>query len=189
MSGMRKLREKRHNRVYHPISRIAHRSFSLDADERDRCHMRPTDLRGMPGIASCSHFSLRHLSPLAKAGYVELADGGNKSSCRSAYRLTRKGRGGSGWAFCGPAHRNGGIAFAAEVLEFGSRGAENGMYTSGGRMRPASDTARRDVSPLLGGLRLGDCARICAHGRSQVSENMVKYHHSLASGEVMVKYV
>ena len=29
---MRKLREKRHDRVYHPISRIAHRSFSLDAD-------------------------------------------------------------------------------------------------------------------------------------------------------------
>ena len=24
--------------------------------------------------------------------------------------------------------------------------------------------------------KLGDCARICAHGRSQVSENMVKYH-------------
>ena len=32
-------------------------------------------------------------------------------------------------------------------------------------------------------------ARICAHGRSQVFENMVKYHCSLASGEGMVKYV
>ena len=36
-----------------------------------------------------------------------------------------------------------------------------GLFTSGGRMRPASDTARRDVSPLLGesggyGVRL-DC--------------------------------
>ncbi len=30
---MRKLREKRHSRVYHPISRIAHGSFCLDADE------------------------------------------------------------------------------------------------------------------------------------------------------------
>jgi len=38
MSGMRKLREKRHSRVYRLISRIAHRSFCLDADERDRCH-------------------------------------------------------------------------------------------------------------------------------------------------------
>ena len=49
MSGMRKLREKRHNRVYHLISRIAHRSFCLDADERDRCHMRPIELRGTGG--------------------------------------------------------------------------------------------------------------------------------------------
>jgi hypothetical protein len=31
---MRKLRENRHNRVYHLISRIAHRAFYLDADER-----------------------------------------------------------------------------------------------------------------------------------------------------------
>ena len=33
-----------------------------------------------------------YLSPLTKTGYIELVDGGNKSSCRSAYRLTRKGR-------------------------------------------------------------------------------------------------
>ena len=33
---MRKLRENRHNRVYHLISRIAHRAFYLDADERER---------------------------------------------------------------------------------------------------------------------------------------------------------
>ena len=33
---MRKLREKRHSRVYHLISRIAHRAFYLDSDERDR---------------------------------------------------------------------------------------------------------------------------------------------------------
>lgn len=33
ISGMRKLRENRHNRVYHLISRIAHRSFYLDVDE------------------------------------------------------------------------------------------------------------------------------------------------------------
>ena len=88
MSGMRKLREKRHNRVYHLISRIAHRSFYLDADERNRCHMRPIELRDMLGIASSSYFTLRYLSPLAKAGYVELVDGGNKSSCRCVYRLT-----------------------------------------------------------------------------------------------------
>ena len=54
--------------------------------------MRPIELRDMLGIASRSYFTLRYLSPLAKAGYVELVDGGNKSSCRSAYRLTRKGR-------------------------------------------------------------------------------------------------
>jgi len=29
---------------------------------------------------------LHNLSPLAKAGYIELVDGGNKSSCRRAYR-------------------------------------------------------------------------------------------------------
>jgi len=140
--GMRKLRENRHNRVYHLISRIAHRAFYLDADERDRfidvmkrsaafsgvrllawCVMtnhvhvlvfvpepeklsdddilarmrtlyrksRFVELRDMLGIASRSYFTLHYLSPLAKAGYIELADGGNKSSCRGYYRLTRKG--------------------------------------------------------------------------------------------------
>ena len=89
---MRKLRENRRNRAHHLISRIAHRSVYLDADERDRCHMRPIELRDMLGIASRSYFTLRYLSPLAKSGYVELVDGGNKSSCRSAYRLTRRGR-------------------------------------------------------------------------------------------------
>jgi hypothetical protein len=54
--------------------------------------MRPVELRGMPGIAGRSNFTLRYLSPLAKAGCVELVDGGNKSSCRSAYWLTGKGR-------------------------------------------------------------------------------------------------
>ena len=92
---MRKLRENRHNRVYHLISRIAHRSFYLDDEERDRfidVTCGPSiELRDMLGIASRSYFTLRYLSPLAKAGYVELVDGGNKSSCRSAYRLTRKG--------------------------------------------------------------------------------------------------
>ena len=33
-----------------------------------------------------------YLSPLAKAGFVEPVDAGNRSSCHSAYRLTRKGR-------------------------------------------------------------------------------------------------
>ena len=89
---MRKLREKRHNRVYRPISRIAHRSFCLDDDECDRCHMRPIERRGMLGIASRSYFTLRYLSPLAKAVCIELVDGGNKSPCRSACRLTGKGR-------------------------------------------------------------------------------------------------
>ena len=54
--------------------------------------MRPVELRGMLGIASRSYFTLHYLSPLAKAGFVEPVDAGNKSSCRSAYRLTRKGR-------------------------------------------------------------------------------------------------
>ena len=134
---MRKLRENKHNRVYHLISRISRRAFYLDADERDRfidvmkrsaafsgirllawCvmtnhvhilvyvpepeklsdadlqrgSMRPVELCDMLGIASSSYFTLHYLSPLAKAGFVALVDGGNKSSCRSAYRLTRKGR-------------------------------------------------------------------------------------------------
>ena len=54
--------------------------------------MRPVELRGMLGIASRSYFTLHYLSPLAKAGFVEPVDAGNKASCRSAYRLTRKGR-------------------------------------------------------------------------------------------------
>ena len=33
---MRKLRENRPNRVYHLISRVAHRAFFRDADERTR---------------------------------------------------------------------------------------------------------------------------------------------------------
>ena len=69
---MMKLRENRHNRVYHLISRIAHGSFCLDADERDRWHVRLIELRGIPGIAGRSYFTLCYLSPLAKAGYVEL---------------------------------------------------------------------------------------------------------------------
>ena len=32
ISDMRKLRENKHNRVYHLISRIAHSAFCLDAD-------------------------------------------------------------------------------------------------------------------------------------------------------------
>ena len=89
--GIRKLREERHDRVYRPISRIARRSFCLDDDERDRCHMRPIERRGMLGIAIRSYFTLRYLSPLAKAVCIELVDGGNKSPCRSACRLTGKG--------------------------------------------------------------------------------------------------
>ena len=54
--------------------------------------MRPVELRDMFGIASRSYFTLHYLSPLARAGFVELVDAGKKSSCRSAYRLTRKGR-------------------------------------------------------------------------------------------------
>ena len=54
--------------------------------------MSPVELRDMLGIASRSYFTLHYLSPLAKAGYIEMVDGVNKSSCRCAYRLTRKGR-------------------------------------------------------------------------------------------------
>ena len=46
----------------------------------------------MLGIASRPYFTLHYLSPLAKAGFVEPVDAGNRSSCHSAYRLTRKGR-------------------------------------------------------------------------------------------------
>ena len=54
--------------------------------------MRPVELRDMLGIASRPYFTLHYLSPLAKAGFVEPVDAGNRSSCHSAYRLTRKGR-------------------------------------------------------------------------------------------------
>jgi hypothetical protein len=35
---MRKPRENKHNRVYHLISRIAHRAFFLNADENREGH-------------------------------------------------------------------------------------------------------------------------------------------------------
>ena len=41
MSGMRKLRENKHNRVYHLIGRISHRAFYLDAGERGDGRDRP----------------------------------------------------------------------------------------------------------------------------------------------------
>ena len=40
-----------------------------------------------------------------------------------------------------------------------------GLFTSGGRMRPASDTARRDVSPLLGEAE-GYRVRLDCHSKS-----------------------
>ncbi len=62
--------------------------------------------------------------------------------------IEREGDSGMGvlWGFSRNCPSERGIAFAA-----GSLGVwELRRETAGGRMRPASDTARRDVSPLLG---------------------------------------
>jgi len=71
---MRKLRENRHNRVYHLISRIAHRAFYLDADERDRfIDVNPVKAK----IVSC----IEHASDYRWGSYHE-ACGGDADAIR-----------------------------------------------------------------------------------------------------------
>ena len=54
--------------------------------------MRPVERRDTLGIASRSYFTFHYLPTLAKSGFIEPVDAGNRSSCHNAYRLTRKGR-------------------------------------------------------------------------------------------------
>ena len=73
MCGVRSLRENLPNRVYHLISRVAHRAYFSECS------------------ASRTYFTLRYLSPLAAGGYIAPVDKDNISSSRRAYKLTRKG--------------------------------------------------------------------------------------------------
>ena len=113
---MRNLRENLPNRVYHLISRLAHRAYFLDAEECTRfveLMKRVAAFSGIELLAYCEmanhvhilvfvpepgtlrspaeSFTLRHLSPLVADGYIAPVDKDNLSLSRRAYKLTRKG--------------------------------------------------------------------------------------------------
>ena len=93
---MKKLRENRHNRVYHLISRIAHRSFYLDDEERDR-FMDVTC--GQSSFAACwglqafrtSRFAISRRWPRRAASSWLTTGTGRPAAAPTA----RRGRGGS----------------------------------------------------------------------------------------------
>ena len=106
---MRKLRENLPNRVYHLISRVAHRAFFLNAEELAAREAEEEGLtpKSVPtlrrerkdalGIASRSYFTLKYLSPLVAGGYIAPVDKDSPSSSRCAYKLTRKGKEAAQW--------------------------------------------------------------------------------------------
>jgi len=67
---MRALRNFRHNRCYHLISRIANRAFFLTDEERTRFVDRLW--RVALSISSANFFTSRYLTPLATAGYISV---------------------------------------------------------------------------------------------------------------------
>lgn len=98
----------------------------------------------------------------------------------------------AGGAFCGAfAALSIGTGNCCRCRESWSLGVKEREGSVNGRRSDASRIQHGETGRLAvpWGIALGDCVRICARGRSQVSENMVKYHCSLASGEGMVKYV
>ena len=107
---MRQLMNFQTNRCYHLVSRVAHRAFYMNEDERTRfIHSfapvdwardllavladkpkRPADLRRELGISSPNYFTSRYLTPLAAAGLI--ASEGATHVPQRTYRLTAKGR-------------------------------------------------------------------------------------------------
>ena len=53
---------------------------------------RPAELRAALGIASANFFTVRYLTPLAKAGYISLENPASIHSPLQRYRLQAKGR-------------------------------------------------------------------------------------------------
>ena len=52
----------------------------------------PAELRAALGIVSANFFTVRYLTPLAKAGYIAAVDTENLHSPQRKYRLAAKGR-------------------------------------------------------------------------------------------------
>ena len=100
---MRKNRVIEQNRSYHLVSRLAHRAFFLDDEEKDRAvalmrrveefsglaggPMSPSELREGVGIKSRIHFSRYYMTPLMEKGLVERTDPENPMSPRQEYKL------------------------------------------------------------------------------------------------------
>ena len=107
---MRQLMNFQTNRCYHLVSRVAHRAFYMNEDERTRfIHSfapvdwardllavladkpkRPADLHRELGVSSPNYFTSCYLTPLAAAGFIV-----SEEACHSpqrTYRLTVKGR-------------------------------------------------------------------------------------------------
>ena len=107
---MRQLRNFQTNRCHHLVSRVAHRAFYLNEEERTRfIHSfapvdwardlpavladkpkRPADIRRELGVSSPDYFTSCYLTPLAAAGFI--ASEGDPHSPQRTYRLTAKGR-------------------------------------------------------------------------------------------------
>ena len=107
---MRQLRSFQTNRCYHLVSRVAHRAFYLNEEERTRfIHSfapvdwardllavladkpkRPAGIRRELGVSSSDYFTSFYLTPLAAAGFI--ASEGDPHSPQRTYRLTAKGR-------------------------------------------------------------------------------------------------
>ena len=107
---MRQLRNFQTDRCYHLISRVAHRAFYLNEEERTRFiytfapvdwardllavladkPKRPADIRRELGVLSPNYFTSCYLTPLAAAGFI-VSEGASHSPQRT-YRLTAKGR-------------------------------------------------------------------------------------------------
>ena len=107
---MRRPRNFQTDRCYHLVSRVAHRAFYMDEDERTRfIHSfapvdwardllavladkpkRPVGIRRELGVSSPDYFTSCYLTPLAAAGFI--ASEGDPRSPQRTYRLTVKGR-------------------------------------------------------------------------------------------------
>ena len=88
---MRKPRENKHNRVYHLISRIAHRAFFLSADERDRfidIMKRSAAFSGVRLLAWCVMTNHVHILVYVPEP-EELSDDALLSRMRTLYRKSR----------------------------------------------------------------------------------------------------
>ena len=106
---MRSCRVNLPNRCYHLISRVAHRAFFLDDEERTRLvdlvrrgkcyaagletpgYVPPAYLRTTLGIASREYFTKAYLRPLTEAGLIVRTDPDHPNSPRQKYALAKAG--------------------------------------------------------------------------------------------------